>query len=481
MTTLKELKIKHYRGFFDEQSITFAAPNKENDRCGLTIIMGPNNMGKTSIIEALLLKDDGNKKFTEAERHPDQSPIISIETSDGNTCTYTNINSGSQIKKEGNHNIKFEVIQSRRHWQYYSANVINPENFAEQSSQASVRNSGGIDTVANLKDIHKDQVRKSKLDNLMKELIPHFSDWTIDTNEQGDYVKYIAAESKHQASFLGDGIISLFRICAHLINETGNRVLIIDEPELSLHPSAQKNLSRLLSKASFSKQIVLCTHSPYFVNWEDFLKGAKFVRLNKPNDKKCEVSILCNAKKYGEYIGDNLLEWQKPQMLDTVSKEILFAEKILFVEGQEDVGLIKKWLTENNKTQNFDIYGYGVAGYSNMRVFLEMAKDLGIHKVAALYDSGVDADKYFENDKEIFTAKDNDLFLDYFFSKLPTEDIRDKVGKLCEECKKILCKKCNKTIKADKEGIFNESGALNDKYKNEFEQIMNNILSYFND
>ena len=64
MTTLKELKIKHYRGFFDEQSITFAAPNKENDRCGLTIIMGPNNMGKTSIIEALLLKDDGNKKFT---------------------------------------------------------------------------------------------------------------------------------------------------------------------------------------------------------------------------------------------------------------------------------------------------------------------------------------------------------------------------------------------------------------------------------
>lgn len=239
-----------------------------------------------------------------------------------------------------------------------------------------------------------------------------------------------------------------------LINHNANRILIIDEPELSLHPGAQKTLATLLSSEARHRQIIVCTHSPYFTSWEDFQNGAKFIRLNKPNDTQCEVSCLGDAKEYARIFKkkqDKWYQWQKPQLLDLVAKEILFTEKILFVEGQEDVGLIRKWFADNNKQINFDIFGYGVGGSGNMPCFLKMASDLGLQKVAALYDSGEGASTCYNNMKKEYPS--------YHFEKLPTEDMRDKEGK---------------------EGVFDKSGTLKEKYTLKFEYIMDEFIKYFN-
>lgn len=468
MTTLEKLSIEHYKGFFEPQEINFAIPNGGNGS-GLTLIVGPNNTGKTTVLESLLLNN--NRKFKASERHGISTPKITIQAKDNEaricTCTYTNIDNGSQIKVDGTHGINFEVIQARRHWNHYSNSAAwTPETLVNQSIQHDTRSPSGLEIAAILKHINRDRQLKDNFNSYMKEFIPHFTGWTIDTNDQGDYIKYQASDCEHQTNLLGDGVISLFRICAHLIDTSKNTVLIIDEPELSLHPAAQKSLSHTLSKASCDKQIIVCTHSPYFANWEDFTSGAKFVRLNKVNDKQCEVSCLKKRKKYSDFIDKNTYDWQKPQILDIVAKEILFAEKILFVEGQEDVGLIKKWLKDNNKNQNFDIFGYGVGGYSNMKIFLEIAKDLGLHKVAALYDSGQDADKHFEEDKK--------KHLVYCIEKLPTEDIRDK-----PEMKKLKqCLGCEHNSMS-KKGVFDIHGKIKPIYEKSMASIMEIFINYF--
>ncbi len=48
----KTLTISHYKGFYDKQSVEFATP-KDKTGSGLTIIVGPNNAGKTALLEAL--------------------------------------------------------------------------------------------------------------------------------------------------------------------------------------------------------------------------------------------------------------------------------------------------------------------------------------------------------------------------------------------------------------------------------------------
>ena len=223
---LKSISLENYKGFLETQTINFALPDNLQDGSGLTLIVGPNNTGKTTIIEALLLTKD--KKFKETERHQNSIPKIKIENSSGDTTEYTNINNGSVIVTSGkDHNIKFELVPSRRFWPYQFNGEWSFENLRNESSNSDIRNAGSFNLGPILKKILKDVSLKDKFNNLMKRIVPHFTEWTIDTNDSNqDYIKYKTQNTFHQANLLGDGIISLFRIVAHLISEDGPTFII---------------------------------------------------------------------------------------------------------------------------------------------------------------------------------------------------------------------------------------------------------------
>jgi predicted ATPase len=44
-------------------------------------------------------------------------------------------------------------------------------------------------------------------------------------------------------------------------------LILIDEPEVSLHPELQKILAALLQDASARTQIIVATHSPELIRW----------------------------------------------------------------------------------------------------------------------------------------------------------------------------------------------------------------------
>ena len=476
MPQLETLRIEHYKGFFEEETLEFAIPDGKNPGSGLTLIVGPNNAGKTTLLEALLLGESGGplskgKRFTEFERHPNDNPKITI-----NKCVYSNTGGGSVIKiinQSQPHGIEFEVVQSRRLWDHTSDTSLDSKAFLDATRQQNMRGTKiSSTTAAALKDIDEDPARKAELHRLMAQIIPDFANWTIDSSSQGDYVKYRVGNSEHGANLLGEGVMSALHICIHLVSGDNAGVLIIDEPELSLHPNAQKSLSSILSEMSKDKQIILCTHSPYFVNWKDLVDGARFIRLNKAEDKEgCTVSSLEENKTYLPFISNSLSEWQKPQLLDVAAKEILFAEKVLFVEGQEDVGLIRRWAAKENTPLNFDIFGYGVGGYCNIRLFLQMAKDLGIKRVGALYDSGKDANAFFDADQDTFSSPS------FLLKKLPTEDIRDKNPKVDCTCGNCTC---DIKDKKTKEGCFDTKGNLKVKRQKEFIDIISEFIQHFN-
>ena len=457
MPQLETLKIEHYKGFFEEETLEFAIPNGRPGS-GLTLIVGPNNSGKTTLLEALLLGESGaspgtkEKRFRASERHPKFQPRITI-----NKCVYSNIGSGGAVIKRVDqsepHGIDFKPVLSRRLWDHTSDTSVDSEAFSTAARQQDMRGIKISNRTADaLKNINEDQTQKDRFNRIMAQIIPRFADWTIDSDDQGYYVKYLAGNSEHGANLLGEGVMSAFHICIHILNVLKNGgVLIIDEPELSLHPAAQKSLSSILRDMSKNKQIVLCTHSPYFVNWQDFLDGGHFIRLNKSKNGKSTISRLSKRAKYLSFIANNLNKWQRPQLLDVAAKEILFSERVLFVEGQEDVGLIRKWAKDKNIPLNFDIFGYGVDGYRNIQTFLQMAQDLGIEKVGALYDSG----KY----ENVSFKKVQSRFSSFMLQKLPTGDIRDKTSK---------------------EGCFDTKGNLKVPRQEAFIDIMNEFIDHFN-
>ncbi|TAX38140.1 AAA family ATPase [Rhizobium leguminosarum] len=77
---------------------------------------------------------------------------------------------------------------------------------------------------------------------------------------------------------LGSGVeLILALLLQRLLSDTGkgDKILLIDEPEMHLHPTAQKKLADLLLEEAKTCQIVLSSHSPYLLQ-----RLVKFGRTN---------------------------------------------------------------------------------------------------------------------------------------------------------------------------------------------------------
>ncbi len=451
----KKFTIKNFRSFEDEQRIELAQPLPSKIGSGITYLVGLNNTGKTTIIEAMWLKKDDHLNDSEKKSLP---PEFNLYSDDANIQrsvrlskpeSYTFI---EQPDRDANDRTElFEIISSRRTWDATANGSDTAANILANSAiGGNPRNKQEIATALILKDIEKDQTRYDSFTALVQRVIPEFTKWVV-AHENQPYIQYISSNGiRHRTDFLGDGVISAIRIIAHLF-ENRNTGLIIDEPELSLHPQAQKNLLEIIAEFSEKRQVLIATHSPYFINWEYITNGAKLNRIAKIDDIKSEIFTLGDPSKYSGLISG--ANWQQPYLIDEVAKEIFFAvDNILFLEGQEDVGLLRNEFDE----KTIHIFGYGVRGCDNFKLALSMAKDLGFKKVGVLIDKGSKEDSIF---KEL--EKD---YPNYKIIQWNKNDIRDK--KLTQLQKK--------------EGYFNESGEKKSADKlDDFNEKIQTIKEFF--
>ncbi|MDX8553393.1 AAA family ATPase [Tenacibaculum sp. 1B UA] len=157
-----------------------------------------------------------------------------------------------------------------------------------------------------------------------------------------------------QASKLGMGVqasISIAILKAYSQLKLNNSTpLFIDEPELFLHPQAQRNFYKVLCElAESGTQIFFTTHSPDFLNVgrfnEIFLvrknaENGTYVRNAKPTAFVEDLKIRRNINSTNE---DILLHYKNAyeETGDTQkANEAFFAKKIILVEGQSETLLL---------------------------------------------------------------------------------------------------------------------------------------------
>jgi predicted ATP-dependent endonuclease of OLD family len=421
MTVFKKFTIINFRAFSDNlQTLEFGIPVAQKIGSGLTYIVGANNSGKTTIIECLSLRNDS--KVRSSEKGVTGNPEFTLYNTDNQIVRKaTLIRPESYTIQENPILLKEdlpEIISSRRHWESLADRNGATQDFLSETAIQFNRHNQSIQTASILKNIEKDVKKYDLFISLIKRIIPEFSKFAIGYEER-EFIEYISgAGTKHRSDFLGDGVISVIRILAHLFES--NKPLIIDEPELSLHPLAQKQLSKLIADYAQTRQIIISTHSPYFIDWEFIQNGAKVNRITKEEDK---VSKIYTLKDYGIYKplinGGN---WQQPYLVDIVAKEVFFQENILFLEGQEDVGLLK----EEFKDTDINIFGYGVRGYTGFEFALKLVKDIGLKKAAVILDSPIAGNEKNELNENTIKEDLEGKFPDYKIFQWEKDDIRDK-------------------------------------------------------
>jgi predicted ATPase len=161
----------------------------------------------------------------------------------------------------------------------------------------------------------------------------------------------------------GDGIKSLatLAVLKNSKNEQGASIIVIEEPESHLHPSAIHELVNVIHELTADHQVIISTHNPLFVQRNDISSNI-IVNLGSAKPAK---SIKEIRDVLGVLPADNLIN----------------ASHVLVVEGDDDRIALKKLLSNMSSTLKFALQKntlviQTLAGASNLNYNLNLLRSM---------------------------------------------------------------------------------------------------------
>ncbi len=469
--TIEELTIEGYRGFAKKQSLRLAQPTGEIGS-GFTILVGPNNGGKSTVVEALdaLFSPSSTVSFSEGKRNAKVQGRVSIQArmTDGSVHELmTAGNGGSETTRGANSSIEkvCYFLPSRRFFNpCFNAGTDSRQSYAMTQNIGQTRSTPISRFSQRLFEINKN---RGRFDEVLREVMIDVPDWTIEQSDQGQYfVKIDSAGQAHTSDGLGEGIISLFFMVDALYDASQSDLIVVDEPELSLHPQYQKRLLQLFADRARNMQIVFATHSPLMVDIQHIVNGAEIARIHKSEGD----SIVSQVRRATSgRLHPLLKDTHNPHVLGVDAREVFFQEDgVVVVEGQEDAifyPYVLDQLTGADLVTETDalkvkerIFGWGAGGADKIERIVTLLSDLGFRKVAAIVDK----------DKEQELTRLGEKNRRYLFNAIPADDVRTKDG--CPE------KDCN--CRTEKKGLLDETGVLRPEFRDETAEMFERINSY---
>jgi len=261
-------------------------------------------------------------------------------------------------------------------------------------------------------------------------------------------------------------------------------VLIIEEPENFLHPTAQAEFGRVLQELSekFKVQVIVTSHSPYLLSMDkpesNILLERKMERRKLRNTIRADISGENWMKPFGLALGignEDFKSW----------RSIIFghSDKILLVEGVTDIEYFEMLKDSSHGTNRLkfegEIFSYG--GYGNLKnsVLLKFIKDK-YDKVFLTFDR--DAYKELKKCLESLGMKNK---IDYCAIGLSEEGKDDIEGLMPEIIKSTVYSNYSdlvtKSMKGSADSRKKAKNELKSKILEEFKDKANVANGDFND
>lgn len=108
--------------------------------------------------------------------------------------------------------------------------------------------------------------------NVIRLVIPYFSEFRLDSQKIGEAEKVALSWQQKGSDFpmqpyhLSDGSIRFICLATALLQPSPPSMIVIDEPELGLHPEAIRILGELIQDAAKRTQVIVATQSPLLLD-----------------------------------------------------------------------------------------------------------------------------------------------------------------------------------------------------------------------
>lgn len=244
----------------------------------------------------------------------------------------------------------------------------------------------------------------------------------IEINEKN--LKYNITESGSGIQSLT--IIAMYRYLAEL--RYTNIMLGIEEPEINLHPQAQREFVKSMKEnKNIESQIIFTTHSSTIV---DQLEHEEIVLFRKVEDKTRGFKTQINQLPNDFFEKNNLKEQQYYKFYRYKNSDFFFSDFVVVVESSNDAEVVKALMRKQNIELNFSgITFIELGGVTSLNYPFYLLESLSIPRLIIV---------------------DKDFFLPYLNDKL--DNSRDNVGlpKYRYEYKKANLKLIEQMIPNDK-------------------------------
>ncbi len=415
---LKSFSLSGYRGFASKQTLKFGIPSGTAGS-GLTVLVGPNNAGKSAVIEALQFLQDPTSAppLRESQRNALTSGdvrfeyntdvgLLTLATGPGGGLVWTSLPAGFE-------QAFLLVLPSRRAFSpRFAVQPIDRVNYARSVTLAGNRQPNPTPFTGRLRGAHD---KRKEFNAVMRRILGEAPAWHIEQQDEGQYyLKITSGATPHGSEGLGDGIVSLFMIVDALYDARPGDVVVLDEPELSLHPAVQKRLARYLVEFSANHQVIVATHSPQFVSIPALASGARLVRVALKDKSSTIFELASDTATALATLADDI---HNPHTLGLRAKEAFFLEEgVILVEGQEDVMGYERIFSTFPEPIDAGFFGWGTGGAPKMPLIAQMLHELGFERVMGILDS----------DQAAVVRELGTRFPKYGFQMIPTKDVRDK-------------------------------------------------------
>lgn len=219
-------------------------------------------------------------------------------------------------------------------------------------------------------------------------------------------------------------------------------ILLIEEPEMFLHPQMQRSLYKTIREIARTNQVIYTTHSPHFVSVPDYhevglvrktAEGTQVKKSEHPTSEKFREKLI--------------------KELDPERNELFFANRLLLVEGDTE----KLAFPEYAKRLGLDLDRAGativeVGGKRNLTDFARIAISFGI-PTGIVYDEDAsdfagkrDEEAEFNSSLDALASSDGSVMV-WRFNKNFEDHLRAAIG---EVDYLALCQKFERTGKPTK-------------------------------
>lgn len=407
-----------YRGFSTKQTLQLATPNGSRGS-GLTTLIGPNGGGKSTLVECFSKLVTPDVSFTEGKRNKLAGDKIQIGiTYDGRDAKLVTVEGGgSEVGWNGPvEKPRIYYLPSRRVFNpYFGKNSWDRDTFILHPENSQFRANPLNNFTYRLFDAQK---KSKEFNKIFWRILGKKLDWTIDQDDTGNYYVKVKKDKSvcHNSDGLGEGIVSLLFIVDAIFEAKENELIVIDEPELSLHPQLQARLLNEILELTKTLQVVISTHSSSITSIESAINKGVIARVYEANGGSVISCIDDTCRGYFRSYYSNIYN---PHIIGSDARSCFFAEDgFIITEGQEDVMLFPKILEQLDLPNRVPFFGFGAGGASCISQIAYILKCLGFSHIGAIFDGDKVADY------EDFIKKYEDV--GYKAWIIPADDIRDK-------------------------------------------------------